>query len=137
MRFVKRVALFTPLLGLVAIVVGLPSVAFGEPDRDEFNARLIGFNEVPSINTEGSATVKLRLSADKIEFTLRYQNLSGAPAAAHIHFGQARTNGGVMVFFCGGGSQSACPATASGSVTGSITAANVVGPAAQGIDPGD
>ena len=46
------------------------------------------------------------MSADKIEFTLRYQNLSGPPAAAHIHFGQARTNGGVMVFFCGGGSQS-------------------------------
>jgi hypothetical protein len=137
MRFVKGLVLCAPLLGLVAIVMGLPAVAFGEPDRNEFTARLIGFNEVPSINTDGSATVTLKLSASKIEFELKYQNLSGPPAVAHIHFGQARTNGSPMVFFCGGGGQPACPTTASGTVTGSITAANVVGPAAQGINPGD
>ena len=81
MRFVKRLALCAPLLALVAIVVGLPSVAFGEADRNEFTARLVGFNEVPSINTDGSATVTLRLSADTIDFTLRYQNLSAPPGS--------------------------------------------------------
>ena len=137
MRFVKRIVLCAPLLGLVAIVVGLPTVAFGEPDRNEFTAKLIGLNEVASTNSAGTATVKLRLSADKIDFELKYQNLSGPPAAAHIHFGQARTNGGVMVFFCGGGGKPACPAATSGTVTGTIVAADVVGPVAQGIDPGD
>ena len=42
-----------------------------------------------------------------------------------------------MAFLCGGGGQPGCPATTSGIVTGSITAANVVGPAVQGIAPGD
>jgi len=46
-------------------------------------------------------------------------------------------NGGVTIFLCGGGSQPACPATTSGTITGTITAANVVGPIAQGISPGD
>jgi CHRD domain len=43
----------------------------------------------------------------------------------------------VSVFFCGGGGKPDCPATTSGSVSGTITAANVIGPASQGVDPGD
>jgi hypothetical protein len=42
-----------------------------------------------------------------------------------------------MIFLCGGGGQPACPAATSGTITGTIVAANVTGPAAQGIDPGD
>ena len=55
-------------------------------------------------------------------------------AAAHIHFGQRGVNGGVSAFLCGG---SGTPCPASGTVEGTITAANVVGPAAQGIAPGE
>jgi hypothetical protein len=137
MLTLKRVGLCLPLLALVAILVGLPATAFGRDDGSDFSARLIGLNEVPSINTEGTALLRLKLNADSITFTLTYQNLSLAPAVAHIHFGQARTNGNVMVFFCGGGGQPACPATTSGTITGTIVAANVVGPAGQGIKAGD
>ena len=42
-----------------------------------------------------------------------------------------------MIFLCGGGGQPACPAATSGTFTGSITPANVTGPTAQGITPGD
>ena len=42
-----------------------------------------------------------------------------------------------MIFLCGGGGQPACPATTSGTVTGTITAANVTGPTTQGIAAGD
>jgi len=52
---------------------------------------------------------------------------------AHIHYGPTKVNGGVMVFFCGGGGKPACPASTSGTVTDTITAADIVGPAAQGI----
>ena len=45
--------------------------------------------------------------------------------------------GGVMVFFCGGGGQPACPATTSGTISGAITAANVLAVPAQGIKAGD
>jgi hypothetical protein len=137
MRIFKRAALLVPVLAVGIIVAGVPSVAFGNRDRDEFHAQLIGLNEVPSINTQGTANVRLQLSSDKIEFDLTYANLSANPAAAHIHFGQRRTNGGVMVFFCGGGGKPACPASTSGSISGTIVATDVVGPTTQGVQPGD
>jgi hypothetical protein len=138
MRLLKRSLLLMPLLALAVILVGLPAVAFGrDDDNGRFSARLIGINEVPSINTNGSASLKLTLKAAEIDFELSYHNLSGPPGAAHIHFGQARTNGGVMVFFCGGGNKPACPPTPSGTVNGKIVAADVVGPPAQGITAGD
>jgi hypothetical protein len=137
MRVFKRFAVVVPLVALAAILIGLPAVALGKDDSKNFSARLIGFNEVPSINTGGSATLKLTLSADTIDFTLAYHDLSLAPLVAHIHFGQARTNGGVMVFFCGGGGQAPCPATTSGTISGTIVAANVQAIAGQGITAGD
>jgi len=42
-----------------------------------------------------------------------------------------------MIFLCGGGNQPVCPAATSGTITGTITEANVTGPAGQGINPGD
>ena len=42
-----------------------------------------------------------------------------------------------MIFLCGGGGQPACPAATSGAILGTITAANVTGPALQGIAAGD
>jgi hypothetical protein len=137
MHVLKRTLGIVPLLALAAIVLGLPATAFSRDEGREFTARLFGANEVPPINTAGSATLKLDLRSDRIDFELKYQNLTGAPAAAHIHFGQARVNGGVMAFFCGGGNQPACPSTASGTISGSITSANVVAIPNQGIDAGD
>lgn len=42
-----------------------------------------------------------------------------------------------MIFLCGGGGQAPCPTTLSGTITGTISPANVTGPTAQGIDAGD
>src|SRR5262249_58966494 len=70
-----------------------------------------------------------------ISFTRSCSGPPGNPAAAHIHFGRSRVNGGVMVFFGGGGGKPACPAATAGTATGTITAAGIVGPAAQGILP--
>ncbi len=44
--------------------------------------------------------------------------------------------GGVIAFLCGGGGKPACPA-AGGTVTGVITAADIIGPVEQGIAKGD
>ena len=42
-----------------------------------------------------------------------------------------------MIFLCGGGGQPACPAATEGTVTGTFSSANVVGPTAQGVAAGD
>ena len=54
---------------------------------------------------------------------------------AHIHFGQRSVNGGVAASLCGGGGKPACPQ--SGTVTGTVVPADVVGPAGQGIAAGE
>jgi CHRD domain len=137
MRLLKRSGVIVPLLALAAILIGLPAEALGKDDGRNFSARLIGLNEVPSINSQGTATLKLTLHSASIDFELKYQNLVANPTVAHIHFGQERTNGGVVVFFCGGGGQAACPAATSGTVSGTIVASNVVALPAQGIAAGD
>src|SRR5215467_9405367 len=72
-----------------------------------------------------------------ISFSLNFSDLSAPLAVAHLHFAPSKVAGGVMIFLCGGGNQPACPAATSGTITGTITAANVTGPSAQGITVGD
>ncbi len=96
---------------------------------------------MPPINSDGTGTFRAVIHEDgsitSITFTETFKNLSGSPLVSHIHFGQFRVAAGVMIFLCGGGGQPACPAGSSATFTGTITAANVTGPAAQGIAAGD
>jgi len=124
--------------GLVALTLAaVASTARATPDNNLLTAHLRGLNEVPPTTSRGTATLHGTISDNEtfISFTLTFNNLTGNPLAAHIHFAQKKVNGGVMVFFCGGGGKPACPAATSGTVTGTITAADIVGPAAQGIPP--
>ncbi len=127
----------------VVLVLSLAgaSIALASRGHDkqgsEFRAHLIGYNEVPSLNSPGHAELALTVTDTTIAFTLEYADLTGPPAAAHIHVGQPGVSGGVSVFFCGGGGKPACPTGNSGTVTGTIAAGDVVGPTAQGFAVGD
>jgi hypothetical protein len=110
---------------------------------DFLRAELIPFNQVPSVFAHSHGRFFARVNDDNtISFTLSYADMSSPVVQAHIHFGASKTNGGVMVFLCGG-AKPACPT--SGTVTGTITAADVsVLPPSngdsvipQGIQPGD
>ena len=125
------------LFALGAVVVNLIAASMVNSQTERFSASLIGTNEVPPINTAGTADFNMTIEPSGITFTINYSGLSGPPAVAHTHFGLPKVNGGVMIFLCGGGGQPACPATTSGTITGTITAANVVGPTAQGVAAGD
>ncbi len=103
----------------------------------QFRANMIPYSEVPSLNSTGHADLELTVTDTTITFKLDYADLTGPPLFSHIHVGQVGVNGGVSVFFCGGGGKPACPASNSGSVSGSIVAADVVGPTAQGFNAGD
>ena len=103
-------------------------------------AYLRGAEEVPAVSTEGSGTCTLEISEDgnSIMYELSYENLSGIVSQAHIHFGRTKTNGGVMVFLCTNADREGVPACpVSGTVTGTLTAADVIGPAKQGIEAGE
>lgn len=104
--------------------------------RRPININLSGFEEVPAVITTGRGSARLRVQNQTIQYELSYEGLQGGNVLfAHIHVGQDDVNGGVAAFLCGGGGKPACPA--SGQVTGTIVPADVVGPVAQGVEPGN
>ena len=102
-----------------------------------FSATLLGDNEVPPVNTTGTATFHMENTDGVITFSLTFSGLSTNLTASHLHFAPTSVNGGVMIFLCGGGGQPNCLAATSGTITGTIVAANVIGITAQGINAGD
>ena len=124
-------------LALTSLLYAAPGV-WADDDRDQFKARLIGFGEVPAVSSTGTGRFQARIVDDSsIDFKLTYEGLEGtATTAAHVHLGNKSDSGGVSYFLCGGGGRPACTAT-SGTFTGTVTAADVIGPAAQGIAAGE
>ena len=131
----KRIA---PIGLAVLMVMGASVRADDDNKVIVWRATMLGAEEVPPISSTatGSFTATLHPNGN-IDFRLTFEGLTQNATVAHIHFGQKNVAGGVMIFLCGGGNQPPCPAATSGVVEGTITAANVTGPAAQGVDPGE
>jgi CHRD domain len=91
----------------------------------QLKADLISFNQVPAVlaKSSGHFEAEVNMQDRTISYSLSYANMSSQVVQAHIHFGASKTNGGVMVFLCGGISPTPCPT--SGTVTGTLTAADV------------
>ena len=122
---------------LVLAIANLLAASVVNSQTENFSASLSGANEVPPINTAGTADFNMTIQPGAITFSLTFSDLSTPVVVAHLHFAPSKVAGGVMIFLCGGGGQPACPAATSGSITGTITAANVTGPASQGITAGN
>src|SRR5258708_23940840 len=137
------------LLAVAVLCFSAMSVAADEDDNT-FKARLRGLGEDPPVASQATGSFVGTLSADgtTLTYTLTYNNLNAQVLFSHIHFGFTKEVGGVMVFLCGpaaGATGSppagfpnppACPDTASGTPSGTVTAANVVGPNCQCITTG-
>ncbi|HYS12610.1 MAG TPA: CHRD domain-containing protein [Burkholderiaceae bacterium] len=121
-------------LALIAAGCGM-LLGAGVASAETVQANLKGFNEVPAVSTTGNARFRARIDehAGSIFWELDYDDLQADATQAHIHFGERHTNGGITVWLCGNppltppaGTQ-LCPAR-SGTLSGTIMAANVVGP---------
>jgi hypothetical protein len=123
--------------------------------RHHVQARLSGFNEVHfsggppatlrgavSTAASGAFTARIDEQDDVIHYELRYQDLEGEVTQGHIHFGQRHTVGGIVVWLCQTEGTPApdevadvtplCPDE--GTVTGTITPAQVLTATGQGLD---
>jgi hypothetical protein len=132
----------------VVLTVGTSLTLAGDRgDRDTFHANLSGFQEVTGpgpILSEGTGTLKLKLDrqAKTVTFWLTYSNLTPGAFMSHIHFAPVHVGGSIMVWFCGGppvtppAGVQPCPA-GGGTVTGTITAADIQAIAAQHVMAGD
>lgn len=133
----KKLRMSAALAAIPVLMFGNPSTKATIDDDVTISARMVGLGEVPPTNSKGAADFHGTVSADgtAITYTLKWSGLTTLPLFSHIHFGPAKVNGGVMVFLCGGGGKPACTQATSGMASGTITAADIVGPAAQGIPP--
>jgi hypothetical protein len=125
------------------------SAAFAE-GKSTFTTSLTGYQETPlTLNSPGSGEFAAKVSKDEtsIQYVLTYRDLPTAVLQAHIHFGRPAIMGGIVLFLCtnlGNGPASATPPNcpqapvggATATVTGTLTAANVIPVAGQGIDAG-
>jgi hypothetical protein len=138
--------------GLV-VMMGTPIVAYAQvpgPNEQSFDrkleASLTGFEENPTLSTPGRGEFTARITKDnEIVYELKYSDLESDITQSHIHFGRPGINGGIAAWLCGTPTNPgpatnpppACELGTSGTVTGVITAANVIGPAGQGIAAGE
>lgn len=134
MRTRTGLILAVALAGALALtaLASYGTAALGK--KGELKARkMSGYLEVPSVSTTARGTIEAKINNSTIEYKLTYSGLSGNPAQAHIHLGQPGANGGIVAFLCGGGGKPACPASTSGTVSGTIVAADIQALAVQGI----
>ena|SRR5688572_27031906 len=125
------------LLVVGGVFLAAMSAYAGGRSDNSFKAGLSGNQEVPAISSTGAGEFRASLRNDSLDYSLSYDALEGTTTVqAHIHIGQKSVNGGVAAFLCGGGGKPPCPAT-SGTVEGTITAADVIGPTGQGVAPGE
>ncbi len=130
----------------VAVTAGVAvagTAAIANHSGKQLRASLHGYEEVPAVSTPGSGAFRATVTpaGDSFEYRLTYSGLEGAVQQAHIHFGQPLVNGGISVWLCSNlanppAGTPPCPPPPA-TVTGIIDAADVVGPAAQGIAPGE
>lgn len=134
------------LAAMASLIV--PGVQGDEPQNSNdhresrvFRAVLLGINEVPPVSTSSRGTFRIEFNRDETEaeWSLTYTEMETTPATvAHVHFAPEKINGGVMFFMCGGPANPPTnPCPPSGTIRGTITAADVVGPAGQGISAGE
>ena len=124
------------LLGVLAAALLTMVVVPATADEDTVRTRLSSYNETPvTINSSASGEFTARILDDgtAIEYELTYRDLSSPATQAHIHFGRPALTGGVVLFLCNvSGSPPGtvpkpptCPSP-SGTVTGTLTAADVI-----------
>ena len=140
MHFRVKLAVAVAVTAAMAIA-GTAAVAGG--GSKQLRASLDGYQEVPVVSTTGHGAFRATVTQtdDGFAYRLSYAALEGDVQQAHIHLGQPAVNGGISVFLCsnlgnGPAGTQACPPPPA-TVTGTIDAADVIGPTAQGIAPGE
>jgi hypothetical protein len=125
------------ILALAVLSIAIAGIVAAN-DKSRFKTALTGYEETPAVSSAGSGEFTATVDDENqtIHYTLRFDNLNSNVLFAHVHFGQRGVAGGVSAFLCGGNTKPA-PCVPGTMITGTITPADIVGPAGQGIAPGE
>jgi hypothetical protein len=109
----------------------------GDSKEEKFHARLEGAQETPSISTAATGTFEATLNSagDQLSYELEFSGLEGGNTPlCHVHIGQFDVAGS-DVLPVRRRRKTGLPQR-SGTVTGTVSAADIIGPAGQGITAG-
>ena len=147
----KKISRVTLLAG-VALALAIPGpqdVAQANDRNRSISADLRGIEEPPSVSSTGSGEFRARISRDgtSFEYELTFEDLEGDVTQSHIHIAQKGVNGGISIWLCGTGAPGTalagppgtplCGGPREGTVSRTVTAADVIGPTGQGIAAGE
>jgi len=121
---VVRRTSFLPVAVLIAFLVPAGTMhAQGRQNCNSLVADLSPLNQIPTVPAKSRGSFEAEIKQDgTLSFTLSYSDVRSSVIQAHIHFSAGTTNGGAIVFLCGG-PKPAC--TASDTITGTLTAADI------------
>jgi len=124
-------------------------------NNNTYSATFSGFEEIGSLTgptgailspAKGNLTLNVAKDKQSINFQLTYSGFTNNVTQSHIHFGKEHVAGGIMVYFCTNlttpppappaTKPQLCPLT-SGTVSGTLTPSDVVGPTGQAVKAGD
>jgi len=132
------------LMAGVALALATPSpqdVAQANDRNRSIRADLRGIEEPPSVSSTGTGEFRAKISRDEtsFEYELTFEDLEGDVTQSHIHIAQKGVNGGISIWLCGTGAPGTplagppgtplCGGPREGTVTRTVTAADVIGPA--------
>ena len=141
-------------LAAAGLLVG-PTANAGPGPKDKgkgqetIKVQLRGLEEAPVVISGASGELVLTIdeAAGTIAYDLTYDGLEGTVTQAHIHIGQRDVAGGIAIWLCKTANVKpadaavdaltpTCPGPNSGNVSGTVTAANVIGPTGQAVPVG-
>jgi hypothetical protein len=144
----KRSSKLGGIVAAALVMIVLPVAAAPAIIAGRVSAELSGYQETPlTINSPGSGefTAMIHDHGTAITYQLTYRDLASPVTQAHIHFGRPGISGMIVLFLCantppitppaGIPTPPPCPAQPA-TVTGTLTAADVIARPAQGIDAG-
>lgn len=131
----KRVFMLIVALSAALLLTSMPRRVSTQGTATSLGATLSTTQEIPLVETPsgagGSATVTVSADATEITYTLDLTGpFSAAPTAAHIHLAPPGEPGPIVFFLCAamppqGVTAQACPDINGGSISGTLTAADL------------
>jgi hypothetical protein len=140
------------MMAMAVLTVATTALAFSQEGNRRFRELLNGYKEATNpVSTTGTGTFKATVSNDgtEINYELTFANLEGDVLQSHIHIGHPQNQGGIVLWLCGMDGATTGPAGTprcnandpldlrNGKVTGTLTAANVLAQANNGIAAGE
>ena len=132
-------------LGVVSILFVILAPPMGAA-AETVQTDLTGYEETPlTLSTPASGEFKAKITeGTRIEYELSYRDTESTVTQAHIHLGRPAITGGIVLFLCTNlgnapatvPTPQACP-PAPATITGALTAADVVAQAPQGVAGGE